>query len=261
MGPRNSARSSSTRNMRNILEKRAYGTRTFQPSATTSWFVDSAAWEPQSAEHLTARGQSFVAIDNVTDIYDEIGRDRALALRPRGRHRRRRSQGRRYHTRTRTRHRPAHRRRQRLRRALRQDAQQQVQIIARASDDEAMKKLQHAGAPRASSAPSAAGAVKMARFMLNPSLEDFSGSGRRGGARSRAGGGANRARKPLHRTGIVPDQPARTRHHGHRNQTVKRRTTASPAGERPSFRRKTASSSSATPSPSVKCPQSEELDR
>ncbi len=47
-----------------------------------------------------------------------------------------------------------------------------VQIIARASDDAAMKKLERAGATRVVS-PFSSGAVKMARFMLNPSIEDF----------------------------------------------------------------------------------------
>lgn len=47
-----------------------------------------------------------------------------------------------------------------------------VPIIARASDDAAMKKLLRAGASRVVS-PFTSGAVKMARFMLNPSIEDF----------------------------------------------------------------------------------------
>lgn len=47
-----------------------------------------------------------------------------------------------------------------------------LQIIARASSDEAMKKLQRAGASRVVS-PFSTGAVKMARFMLNPGVEDF----------------------------------------------------------------------------------------
>ena len=47
-----------------------------------------------------------------------------------------------------------------------------LQIIARASGDEAMKKLQRAGATRVVS-PYSTGAVKMARFMLNPGVEDF----------------------------------------------------------------------------------------
>jgi voltage-gated potassium channel len=47
-----------------------------------------------------------------------------------------------------------------------------IQIIARASDDAAMKKLERAGATRVVS-PFSSGAVKMARFLLNPSIEDF----------------------------------------------------------------------------------------
>ena len=47
-----------------------------------------------------------------------------------------------------------------------------VQIIARASDTAAMKKIERAGATRVVS-PFSSGAVKMARFMLNPSVEDF----------------------------------------------------------------------------------------
>lgn len=47
-----------------------------------------------------------------------------------------------------------------------------LQIIARASDENAVVKLQRAGATRIVS-PFATGAVKMARFMLNPSVEDF----------------------------------------------------------------------------------------
>lgn len=45
-------------------------------------------------------------------------------------------------------------------------------IIARASDDNAVQKMQHAGATRVVS-PFSTGAVKMARFMLHPSIEDF----------------------------------------------------------------------------------------
>jgi voltage-gated potassium channel len=45
-------------------------------------------------------------------------------------------------------------------------------IIARASDDKAVQKLQHAGATRVVS-PFSTGAIKMARFMLHPSIEDF----------------------------------------------------------------------------------------
>jgi voltage-gated potassium channel len=47
-----------------------------------------------------------------------------------------------------------------------------LQIIARASDQKAVEKLQHAGATRIVS-PFSSGAVKMARFMMNPSVEDF----------------------------------------------------------------------------------------
>jgi voltage-gated potassium channel len=45
-------------------------------------------------------------------------------------------------------------------------------IVARASDDKAVQKMQHAGATRVVS-PFSTGAVKMARFMLHPSIEDF----------------------------------------------------------------------------------------
>ncbi|MCA9080640.1 MAG: potassium channel protein [Planctomycetaceae bacterium] len=47
-----------------------------------------------------------------------------------------------------------------------------VQIVARASEDAAVQKLQRAGATRVIS-PFSSGAVKMARLMLNPSVEDF----------------------------------------------------------------------------------------
>lgn len=47
-----------------------------------------------------------------------------------------------------------------------------LQIIARASEEKAVDKLLHAGATRIVS-PFSSGAVKMARFMLNPSIEDF----------------------------------------------------------------------------------------
>lgn len=47
-----------------------------------------------------------------------------------------------------------------------------IQIVARASDDAAIVKLMRAGATRVIS-PFTSGAVKMARFMLNPSIEDF----------------------------------------------------------------------------------------
>lgn len=48
----------------------------------------------------------------------------------------------------------------------------QLQIIARASDEKAIEKMEHAGASRVIS-PFSSGAVKMARFMLNPTVEDF----------------------------------------------------------------------------------------
>ena len=47
-----------------------------------------------------------------------------------------------------------------------------LKIIARASDEKAILKLDRAGATRVVS-PFSSGAVKMARFMLNPSIEDF----------------------------------------------------------------------------------------
>jgi voltage-gated potassium channel len=47
-----------------------------------------------------------------------------------------------------------------------------VQIVARASEEDAIRKIERAGATRVVS-PFSSGAVKMARFMLNPSLEDF----------------------------------------------------------------------------------------
>jgi voltage-gated potassium channel len=47
-----------------------------------------------------------------------------------------------------------------------------MQIIARASDEKAVEKLERAGASRVVS-PFSSGAEKMARFMLNPSIEDF----------------------------------------------------------------------------------------
>ncbi len=46
------------------------------------------------------------------------------------------------------------------------------QIIARASDDKAGEKIKHAGATRVVS-PFRSGAVKIARFMIHPSVEDF----------------------------------------------------------------------------------------
>ena len=47
-----------------------------------------------------------------------------------------------------------------------------IQIVARASDEAAIQKLQRAGATRVIS-PFSSGAIKMARFMLRPSIEDF----------------------------------------------------------------------------------------
>ena len=47
-----------------------------------------------------------------------------------------------------------------------------LQIVARASDEAAVEKLRRAGATRVVS-PFASGAVRMARFMLHPSIEDF----------------------------------------------------------------------------------------
>jgi voltage-gated potassium channel len=47
-----------------------------------------------------------------------------------------------------------------------------LEIIARASDDEAKLKLERAGANRVVS-PYSTGAQKIARFMLNPNIEDF----------------------------------------------------------------------------------------
>ena len=47
-----------------------------------------------------------------------------------------------------------------------------LQIVARAVDDRAVSKLERAGADRVVS-PLASGAIKMARFMLNPHVEDF----------------------------------------------------------------------------------------
>lgn len=49
---------------------------------------------------------------------------------------------------------------------------ERLQIIARASTDKAVEKMQRAGATRVVS-PFSSGAVKMARFMLHPSVEDF----------------------------------------------------------------------------------------
>ncbi|MBT5018402.1 potassium channel protein [Planctomicrobium sp.] len=47
-----------------------------------------------------------------------------------------------------------------------------LQIVARAGEASAIQKLQRAGATRVIS-PFSSGAMKMARFMLNPSIEDF----------------------------------------------------------------------------------------
>ncbi|HID21746.1 MAG TPA: TrkA family potassium uptake protein, partial [Planctomycetaceae bacterium] len=47
-----------------------------------------------------------------------------------------------------------------------------MQIVARASDDRAVEKMQRAGASRVIS-PISSGAVKIARFMLTPSVADF----------------------------------------------------------------------------------------
>lgn len=47
-----------------------------------------------------------------------------------------------------------------------------LQIIARASDEKAVQKMERAGATRVVS-PFSSGAVRMARFMLHPAMEDF----------------------------------------------------------------------------------------
>lgn len=49
---------------------------------------------------------------------------------------------------------------------------EKIQIVARASDEKAVEKMQRAGATRVVS-PFSSGATKIARFMLNPSVEDF----------------------------------------------------------------------------------------
>lgn len=49
---------------------------------------------------------------------------------------------------------------------------ERIQIIARASEEKAIEKIERAGATRVVS-PFSSGAVKIARFMLNPSIEDF----------------------------------------------------------------------------------------
>ncbi len=48
----------------------------------------------------------------------------------------------------------------------------ELKIIARAAEEDSISKFERAGATRVVS-PSSTGAVKMARFMLNPSIEDF----------------------------------------------------------------------------------------
>lgn len=47
-----------------------------------------------------------------------------------------------------------------------------LQIVARASDDRAAQKMQQAGATRVIN-PLSSGAIRMARFMLSPSIENF----------------------------------------------------------------------------------------
>lgn len=47
-----------------------------------------------------------------------------------------------------------------------------LQIVVRAGDEKAVQKLEHAGATRVIS-PFSTGAVKIARFMISPSIEDF----------------------------------------------------------------------------------------
>jgi voltage-gated potassium channel len=47
-----------------------------------------------------------------------------------------------------------------------------LQIVARASTEKAVEKMERAGASRVIS-PFSTGAVKIARFMINPSIEDF----------------------------------------------------------------------------------------
>ncbi len=49
---------------------------------------------------------------------------------------------------------------------------EKIQIIARAGDEKAIEKMERAGATRVVS-PFSSGATKIARFMLNPSVEDF----------------------------------------------------------------------------------------
>lgn len=124
------------------------------------------------AEHLSGHEQSFVVIDTDADRLDEICRDRGWhriqgdateddVLTDAGIERARA-----------------------LATVLPTDADNvyvvlsarmlspSVQIVARAGDAEAAKKLQRAGATRVVN-PFSSGAVKIARFMLNPSVEDF----------------------------------------------------------------------------------------
>ena len=49
---------------------------------------------------------------------------------------------------------------------------EKLQIVARASDDRAAQKMQQAGATRVIN-PLSSGAIRMARFMLSPSIENF----------------------------------------------------------------------------------------
>lgn len=49
---------------------------------------------------------------------------------------------------------------------------QKLQIVARASEEKAVEKMERAGSSRVIS-PFSSGAVKIARFMINPSIEDF----------------------------------------------------------------------------------------
>lgn len=49
---------------------------------------------------------------------------------------------------------------------------EKIQIVARAGDQKAIEKIERAGATRVVS-PFSSGATKIARFMLNPSVEDF----------------------------------------------------------------------------------------
>lgn len=47
-----------------------------------------------------------------------------------------------------------------------------IQIVSRASDEKSVEKIERAGASRVIS-PFSSGATKMARFMINPNIEDF----------------------------------------------------------------------------------------